>query len=106
MSLPESLERAASEMDGLADKIRPANGDPHRLLADLDASEASALLVWMLSTDPDSAAELIEDWGEADMSDWRTLRDFGVWAADHVPARHYMYIAWDHGAGCEDGPAR
>lgn len=66
MSLPESLERAASEMDGLADKIRPANGDPHRLLGELDASEASALLVWMLSADPDSAAELIEDWGEAD----------------------------------------
>ena len=35
MSLPESLERAASELAPLADKIRPANGDPHRLLEEL-----------------------------------------------------------------------
>jgi len=66
MSLPESLERAASEMDGLADQIRPANGDPHRLLDELSPEEAGQLLVWMLNEEPDSASELIEVWSESD----------------------------------------
>ena len=66
MSLPESLERAASEMAALADQIRPANGDPHRLLDELSSGEGGQLLVWMLSEEPDAAAELIEVWGESD----------------------------------------
>ncbi|MBN2495033.1 MAG: hypothetical protein JXR96_10615 [Deltaproteobacteria bacterium] len=40
-----------------------------------------------------------ENWHEVDMSDWRTLRDFGVWAVQHYRARHYAFIMWDHGAG-------
>lgn len=66
MSLPESLESAASELAALADKIRPANGDPHRLLEELDAAEATRLLGWMLDQEPDDGAELIEAWGEVD----------------------------------------
>jgi hypothetical protein len=65
MSLPESLERAASEMADLADQIRPANGDPHRLLEELGTAEASQLLGWILSEEPDDAAELVEAWGES-----------------------------------------
>lgn len=64
MSLPESLERAASELATLADKIRPANGDPHRLLEELDDAQATALLAWMLDQAPDDAGELVEAWGE------------------------------------------
>ena len=45
MSLPESLERAASELGGLADQIRPANGDPHRLLEELNAHGATICMV-------------------------------------------------------------
>jgi hypothetical protein len=66
MSLPESLERAASEIAALADQIRPANGDPHRLLDELSANEGGQLLVWMLSEEPDAAADLIEVWCESD----------------------------------------
>lgn len=66
MSLPESLERAASELATLADKIRPANGDPHRLIDTLDASEASNLATWILDRESDDAAELIEAWCESD----------------------------------------
>ncbi len=64
MSLPESLERAASEMAELADQIRPANGDPHRLLEELDADQAGRLLTWILTQAPSDAAELVEAWGE------------------------------------------
>jgi hypothetical protein len=66
MSLPQSLERAATQMPELADQIRPANGDPHRLLDELAASEAGQLLVWILQEEPEAAAELIEGWSESD----------------------------------------
>jgi hypothetical protein len=66
MSLPESLERAASELSALADQIRPANGDPHRLLEELNAEEAGRLLGWILREEPDAAEELILVWGEVD----------------------------------------
>jgi hypothetical protein len=66
MSLPESLERAASELGGLADQIRPANGDPHRLLDELNAEQAGQLLAWILQEEPDAAEELISVWGEAE----------------------------------------
>ncbi len=42
---------------------------------------------------------VVDDLGEVDMSDWRVLRDFGVWAVTHYPARHYALVLWDHGAG-------
>ena len=66
MSLPESLERAASQLPKLADQIRPANGDPHRLLDELSAANAGQLLVWILKEEPEAAAELIEGWSESD----------------------------------------
>ena len=66
MSLPESLERAASELADLADQIRPANGDPHRLLEELDAAQAGRVLTWILAQEPDDAAELVEAWGDDD----------------------------------------
>ena len=66
MSLPETLERAASELGGLADQIRPANGDPHRLLDELNVEEASELLAWILNEEPEAAGELIQVWGEVE----------------------------------------
>jgi len=66
MSLPESLERAASELAGLADRIRPANGDPHRLLEELAGEDASSLLAWILEHESDSASELVDAWCEED----------------------------------------
>jgi hypothetical protein len=66
MSLPESLEQAATELEGLADQIRPANGDPHRLLEELQPDQAGDLLAWILSREFDSAAELVDAWGETE----------------------------------------
>jgi hypothetical protein len=50
--------------------------------------------------------DVVEDWGEQDMSDWQVLRDFGIWAVQHYPARHYAYIMWDHGAGWRAPPPK
>ena len=66
MSLPESLERAASELAPLADKIRPANGDPIRLLELLDGAESAQVLGWLLSAEPDAADELVQVWCESE----------------------------------------
>lgn len=69
MSLPECLERAASELPELADRIRPANGDPRRLLDLLSPSakgpaDAAAVLVRVLAADADAGEELLEAWSE------------------------------------------
>ena len=66
MSLPESLEHAASELNDLSDRIRPANGDPHRLLNELEPDQAGELLDWILRHEPGPAEELIEAWGESE----------------------------------------
>ncbi len=47
MSLPDALERAASELASDAEAIRPANGDPARLLELLDPEAAARVLAWL-----------------------------------------------------------
>lgn len=64
MSLPESLEEAATRLPALEEKIRAAEGDPHQLLERLEAGDAGELLVWILSHAPDAASELVDAWGE------------------------------------------
>jgi len=62
-------------------------------LVDLDSDTARIHYVHAGST------TVVREEGELDMSDWRVLRDFGVWAVTNYPARHYAFILWDHGAG-------
>lgn len=64
MSLPDALERAASELAADADSIRPANGDPDRLLEVLDADAAVRVLAWVLAHEAEAAGELAEAWAE------------------------------------------
>ncbi|MBW2424434.1 MAG: hypothetical protein JRG86_09305 [Deltaproteobacteria bacterium] len=66
MSLAESLERAATELESLADGIRPANGDPHRLLEELEREQAGRLLAWILENETEVADELVAAWGETE----------------------------------------
>lgn len=63
MSLPEALEAAADALRGDADTIRPANGDPVRLLSSLDPDAAARVLGWVLVHRPDDGAELADAWG-------------------------------------------
>lgn len=62
MSLAQSLEKAASELPGDADAIRPANGDPSQLLSGLDADAAVRVLGWLLANEPADAGELAAAW--------------------------------------------
>lgn len=58
MSLASALESAATALPELAAAIRPANGDPVRLLASLDSSGATRVLEWLLVHEPEAGAEL------------------------------------------------
>ncbi|MBU1069149.1 hypothetical protein KJ975_06205 [Myxococcota bacterium] len=62
-------------------------------LVDLDTDTARVHYINAGST------TIVREDGEIDMSDWRVLRDFGVWAVTNYPARHYAFVLWDHGAG-------
>ncbi len=63
MSLSEALEAAASALAGDADAIRPANGDPVRLLSFLDPDAAARVLGWLLAHRPGEGTELADAWG-------------------------------------------
>jgi len=62
VSLAAALERAAEALTADADAIRPANGDPDRLLRDLEPAAAVRLLDWLLREAPDAGEELVEAW--------------------------------------------
>lgn len=52
----------------------------------------------------DSGSEIFSG-SEADMGDWETLRDFGIWSVKNYPAKRYALIMWNHGGGWKDGEA-
>ncbi len=62
--LPEALERAALALERDADAIRPANGDPRRLLAGLGVDGAARVLGWLLAELPDAGGALADAWVE------------------------------------------
>lgn len=62
MSLPEALEEAAGALPDDADAIRPANGDPLRVLELLAPEASRRVLMWLLDHRPDAGIELAEEW--------------------------------------------
>lgn len=42
---------------------------------------------------------VVQDLGMVDMGDYRNMIDFGKWAKKNYPAKKYMLIFWNHGAG-------
>lgn len=76
MSLADALEAAASELEAEAEQIRPANGDPLRLLQNLDAAAAGRVLHWLLAHRPADAQELGDAWSE-EPAGMEVLREAG-----------------------------
>ena len=66
MSLAAALERAAVELPELAELVRPANGDPERLLQTLETASAVALLRWLLDHEPEAGSELLLAFAESE----------------------------------------
>lgn len=71
-------------------RIRKA---PHMDLFRANIGYADAQLPEQLSS------ELLEQWGEVDMSDPAVLTRFIQTAAKRFPAKRYALIPWDHGGG-------
>jgi hypothetical protein len=66
MSLASALEIAAAALPDAEPAIRPANGDPERLLDGLPAAEAPKLLAWLLENELEAGEELLSEWIESD----------------------------------------
>jgi hypothetical protein len=64
VSLARALEAAASALPEHEDAIRPANGDPERLLAALTPLAATQVLGWLLDNHPDDGEELALAWAD------------------------------------------
>ena len=64
MSLAAVLEEAASALHQDADAIRPANGDPGRLLVSLGPEGCVRVLSWLLVNAPEAAGEVAEEWSQ------------------------------------------
>jgi Clostripain family len=50
----------------------------------------------------DLAKDSLQDLGETDTGDPKVLRDFFTWGVKHYPARYYLLVIWNHGAGWDD----
>jgi hypothetical protein len=66
MSLASALEGAASALPAHADAIRPANGDPDRLLEALSPAGAAQVLAWLLAEEVEAGEELALAWCETE----------------------------------------
>lgn len=61
---------------------------------------------YLLQQDPDLFrvnSPVVQDLGEVNMADPRTLYDFATWAIKNYPADHYVLIMSDHGMGWPGG---
>jgi hypothetical protein len=74
LGLAEALERAASALREHAREIRPANGDPARLLEALGPEAGARVLAWLLANEPVDGEELAEAWAEEDAAGADALR--------------------------------
>jgi hypothetical protein len=48
------------------------------------------------------AKDAVSQLGETNMGDPAVLEDFVTWATHQYPARHYLLVLWNHGAGWDD----
>ena len=46
-------------------------------------------------------SKMIADLGKVDMGDYKSVIDFVKWAKANYPAKKYMLVIWNHGAGWE-----
>jgi len=64
----------------------------YRMLKDADTTKVSS--------------PMLADLGQVDMGDYKSVVDFAKWAKQAYPAKKYMLIFWNHGAGWTKSGAR
>ncbi|HBB68102.1 MAG: hypothetical protein A2X28_11130 [Elusimicrobia bacterium GWA2_56_46] len=71
---------------------------------DFDASDGDwkGTRRYLIARDTDTArisSPVVEDLGKSDMGDYKNVVAFGRWAKAKYPAKKYMLVVWNHGAG-------
>ncbi len=107
MSLAQALEEAASALPAHADAIRPANGDPHRLLAGLDAAAALEVATWLLEQQPAAAEDLLDAWSaeEAGLAHLRALAARDLGRSGRKALRRVLHRLRSRGVRVDEAPA-
>ena len=54
---------------------------------------------FLVTRDHAADAPAVAELGEVNMGEMESLRDFAQWGVSHYPARHYLLVIWNHGAG-------
>ncbi len=77
--------------------------DQVTIVAQFDRSGATRTTNrYLLRKDSTLAEDLVTALGETNTGDPAVLRDFATWAVNTHPAKHYMLVIWNHGAGWDD----
>ena len=69
------------------------------VLQDRENSTARKLFITKDNDDNEITSKVIEESGNIDMGDAKTLVNFVVWCAKKYPAKNYMLDIWNHGSG-------
>jgi hypothetical protein len=106
VSLARALEDAASALAAHEDAIRPANGDPERLLAALAPDAATEVLAWLLDAHPADGEELALAWAdlEAGAAPLRGLEDRALGKAGRKALRRAQHRLRSRGVDVAAGP--
>lgn len=67
--------------------------------ASLKKKEVKRILVLKDTDGTNVTSPVLENLGQVDMGDYRTLEDAIRWAAKNYPAKHYFVNIWNHGNG-------
>lgn len=84
--------------DDLSEMTRVGSDANVKIVVLMDSYSRDSGASRYLYINPGSST-VVRNLGEADMGNWQTLRDFGVWAVQNYPARKYALVLWDHGDG-------
>ncbi len=96
------LDMNEMEMIGSSDKVNIVTEVGR--MAGFDSSEGDWVGTrrYLVQKDNNPAAitsPVLQDLGKTDMGDYKQVIAFGKWAKANYPAKKYMLILWNHGAG-------
>jgi hypothetical protein len=83
--------------DPFTDFVADAHSDDNVNVLILQDTNNGPGRIWYV--DRDHNAVLEADWGEPDMGNYMTLRDFILFGKTHYPADRYLLALYDHGGG-------
>jgi hypothetical protein len=72
---------------------------PQDTTADGDWVGARRFLVEADADTQHMSSPVVQDLGKIDSGSPQTVIDFATWGVQNYPAKHYMLVMWDHGAG-------